>query len=96
MMFLFYLKHMKPQYKTWRSKKITVVKVFGPIETESFLDAHFKVRRGATILVFEFTLTDLSCLNPFDWISLLLLLLKDEKKFEPIIAHLKRMLVGYI
>ncbi|CAI9263204.1 unnamed protein product [Lactuca saligna] len=41
-LFSFYLKHMKPQHQTWSSKKITVVKVFGPIETESFINARFK------------------------------------------------------
>ncbi|CAI9281339.1 unnamed protein product [Lactuca saligna] len=92
----FYLKYMKPQYKTWSSKKITVVKVYGPIENKSFLNAHFKVTHGAVSSVFEFTLTDFPCLNPFDWISLLLLLLKDENKFEPLVAYLKRLLVSYI
>ncbi|CAI9280746.1 unnamed protein product [Lactuca saligna] len=95
-LFLFYFKHMKPQYQIWRSTKITTVMVVGLIETESFLNARCKTARGDVSLVFEFTLADLSCLNPYDWISMLHLLLKDEQKYEPIMAHLKRMLVSYI
>lgn len=89
MLFSFYQKNMKPQYKTWSSKKITVVKVIRPIETDSFINARFKVGRGAASSVFEFTLVDLPRLNSFDWISILLLLLKDEQKFEPIVEHIK-------
>ncbi|CAI9282163.1 unnamed protein product [Lactuca saligna] len=95
-LFSFYLKNVKPQYQTWSSKKITVVNVFRPVETESFINTRFKVARGATSFVFEFTLADFTYLNPFDWIYLLHLLLKYEQKFEPIVAHLKRMLVCYI
>ncbi|CAI9260615.1 unnamed protein product [Lactuca saligna] len=62
---------MKPQYKTGISKKITVVKVFGPVENKSFINARFKI-------------------------SLLHQLLKDKQKFEPIIAHMKQILVLYI
>ena len=58
----FYLKRGKPQYQTWSSKKITVVKVFRTIETESFLNARFKTTRGVASSVFEFTLADMSCL----------------------------------
>lgn len=39
MLFSFYLKHMKTQYETWILKKITVVKVSDPIETNIFLNA---------------------------------------------------------
>ncbi|CAI9271213.1 unnamed protein product [Lactuca saligna] len=60
------------------------------------VDAHLKDARGAMSSMHKFTLTDLPYLNPFDWISLLLLLLKDQHKFEPIISHPKRMLVCYI
>ncbi|CAI9288377.1 unnamed protein product [Lactuca saligna] len=35
-------------------------------------------------------------MNPYDWILLLNLLIKDEQKYEPIVSHLKRMLVSYI
>lgn len=59
-----YLKHGKPQYRLWSSKKITVVKVFGPIETESLINARFKALRRASKSIFKFTLADMSCLNP--------------------------------
>ncbi|CAI9303037.1 unnamed protein product [Lactuca saligna] len=95
-LFSFHLKHMKPQYETWSSKKIIVVKVFGPIETESFINACFKVACGVASSMFEFTLANFPCLNPFDSISLLHLWLIDEQKFEPIVSHIKRMLVSYI
>ena len=35
-------------------------------------------------------------MNPYDWISLFLILSKDEQKYELIVAHLKRMLICYI
>ena len=35
-------------------------------------------------------------MNPYNWISLFLILSKDEQNYEPIIAHLKRMLICYI
>lgn len=96
MLISFYLKHGMPRYKTWSSKKIYVVKVIGPTETESFVNVRFKVVRGSRNLVFEFTLTDLPCLNLYNWISLFSLLSKDAHKFEPILENLKRMLVSYI
>ncbi|CAI9264833.1 unnamed protein product [Lactuca saligna] len=96
MLLSFHLKNMKPKYETWSYKNISTVKVIGPIETDSFINARFKVARGAASFLFEFTLADLTYLNSFDLISLLLLLMKDEQKFEPIVAHIKRMLVSYI
>ncbi|CAI9299917.1 unnamed protein product [Lactuca saligna] len=96
MLISFYLKHGKPQYHTWNSNKITTVKVVGLIETESFLNARFKTARGAASSVFEFTLAELPCLNPYEWISLLHILLKDEQKYEPIVLDLNTMLVSYI
>ncbi|CAI9303569.1 unnamed protein product [Lactuca saligna] len=77
LLFSFYLKHMKPQYETWSAIKITVVKVTGPIETDNFLNTKFKVVRSSSSQVCEFTLTDLSCLNPYDWIVLYNFLLRD-------------------
>ncbi|CAI9284800.1 unnamed protein product [Lactuca saligna] len=45
MLFSFYLKHMKPQYETWCASKITVMKVIGLIDTNSFPNAEFKIAR---------------------------------------------------
>ncbi|CAI9285846.1 unnamed protein product [Lactuca saligna] len=81
---------------TWSAMKITVVKDIGPIETESFVNAMFKDARGSECSVFEFSLADLPCLNPYAWITFLHFLNKEEKKYEPIVAHIKRMLVSYI
>ncbi|CAI9270859.1 unnamed protein product [Lactuca saligna] len=66
MLFSFYLKYMKPQYKTWYPNKINAVKVTGPIETDSFPNAKFKVARGLDSQVYKFTLADLPYLNPYD------------------------------
>lgn len=76
LLFSLYLKHMKPHYET-QSMKITFVKVIGPIETDSFPNAHFKVARSSTSQVYEFTLADLPCMNPYDKIMLYNMLLKD-------------------
>lgn len=92
----FYLKHAKPQYQTWISREITAIKFIRPIETESFVNVKFKTTRGSANSVFELSLIDPPCLNTFDWITLLHILITDEKKYEPIVAHIKRMLVSYI
>ncbi|CAI9289097.1 unnamed protein product [Lactuca saligna] len=65
LLFSFYLKHIKPQYKTWSASKITAMKVIGPIETDRFPNVKFKVARGSSIQVHEFTLADLPYLNPY-------------------------------
>ncbi|CAI9296682.1 unnamed protein product [Lactuca saligna] len=76
--------------------KTAAVEVFGPVQTKSFINIRFKAVRGAGSSIFEFTLIDLPCQNPYDWISLFTLLSKYEQKFKPIVIHLKRILVFYI
>lgn len=44
----------------------------------------------------EFTLTDLPCMNSYDWILLFNIVLMDEKKYEPIVVHLRRILICYM
>lgn len=80
----------------WSARKITTMKVTRPIETGSFPNAKFNVVRGSASHVHKFTLTDLSCINPYDWIMLYNLLLRDEQKYEPVIAHLKLVITLYI
>ncbi|CAI9275471.1 unnamed protein product [Lactuca saligna] len=87
---------MKPQYITWSVSKITVVKVTGLIETDSFTNAEFKVARDSPSQVHEFTLANFPCLNRYDWIMLYNLLLRDEQKYGFVIAHLKQMIISYI
>lgn len=60
--------------------KIVVVKVIGPIETESFPNAKFKVAKGSACQAYEFTLADLPSLNPNDWIVLYNMLLREKEK----------------
>ncbi|CAI9299962.1 unnamed protein product [Lactuca saligna] len=90
------LKHGKPQYQIWSSQKIIVPKVIGPIQTESFVNVKFKTTQGSANSIFEFSIVDLPCLNPYEWIMLMHLLMKEENKYEPIVDHIKRMLVSYI
>ncbi|CAI9270001.1 unnamed protein product [Lactuca saligna] len=96
MLFSLYLKYGKPQFKIWSLQKIVVVKVYAPVPTENFISIKFKGFRGTSRSEDEFTLADLPCMNLYDWISLFLILSKDEQKYEPIVAHLKRMLICYI
>ena len=42
MIFLFYLKHMKPQYESWSSMKRIDVKVYGSTETKKLPECLFK------------------------------------------------------
>ena len=46
------------------------MKVTRPIETDSFPNAKFELVRGSVSQVHEFTLADMPCLNPYDWIML--------------------------
>ncbi|CAI9294032.1 unnamed protein product [Lactuca saligna] len=52
--------------------------------------------QGATRTEFDLTLVDLSFMNPNDWISLFLIQSIDEAKYEPIVSHLKKMMICYI
>ena len=72
------------------------MKVYAPFPIENFINIKFKGFRRASLVEDDFTPADLPCMNPYDWISLFLILSKDEQKYEPIIAHLKRMLNCYI
>lgn len=87
---------MRSQYETCSASKITTTKVTGPIETDSFPNAKFKVFIGSASQVQEFILTDLPCVNHYDWIILYNLLLLDVQKYEPIIHQLKLMIISYI
>lgn len=75
---------------------MVVVKVYAMFPTEQFTNFKLKGFRGASRIVEDFTLVDLPCMNPNDWISLFPILSKDEVKYEPIVSHLKRMIVCYI
>ncbi|CAI9268993.1 unnamed protein product [Lactuca saligna] len=87
---------MKPQYETWPLRKITGVKVTGPIETDSFPNTKFKVARGSASQCSKFTLADLPCLNPKDSFPLYNMLLKNMEKYELVMSHLKLMIQSYI
>ena len=60
------------------------------------MNANFKVTRCSENAPQEFTFADLPNLSPHDWILLPNLQLTEEQKYEPILAHIKRMLVSYI
>ncbi|CAI9274883.1 unnamed protein product [Lactuca saligna] len=87
---------MKPHYETWITHKIVVVKVIGPIKSESFPNAKFKVARGSTCQTYEFTLADLPCLNPHDWMVLYNMLLREKEKYGLVMSHLQLMIKSNI
>lgn len=93
MLFNFYLKYVPPHYKIWNLKKLFAVKVYAPFPTEQFTNVKFKGFRGAACTEEDFTLADLPSMNRNDWISLFMILSKDQAKYEPIVSHLKRMLI---
>ncbi|CAI9276630.1 unnamed protein product [Lactuca saligna] len=55
-----------------------------------------EIVRGYASQVHELTLAYLLCINPYDWIMLYNLLLRDSQKFEPVIHYLKLMIISYI
>ncbi|CAI9299672.1 unnamed protein product [Lactuca saligna] len=76
----FYLKYGKPQFQTWCLQKIIAVRVYASISTEILINIKFKGFKGANRTEMEFTLANLPCMNPYDWISLFLILSKYEQK----------------
>ncbi|CAI9277153.1 unnamed protein product [Lactuca saligna] len=75
---------------------MVVVKIYTPLPAEHFINIKFKGFRGTDCAEEDFTLADLPYMNLNDWISLFLILLKDEVKYESIVSHLRRMLICYI
>ncbi|CAI9303163.1 unnamed protein product [Lactuca saligna] len=74
-------------------KLIFETQTFMTIFQNSFEKNTSKVNES---IIHEFTLADLPCLNPYDYIVLLHFLLWEEKKYELIVEHIKRMLGSYI
>ena len=73
---------MKLQYETWSLSKIIGVNDIGPIETDGFSNVKFKVARGSASQCYEFTLADLPCINPNEWLVLYNMLLKEKRKIR--------------
>ncbi|CAI9290980.1 unnamed protein product [Lactuca saligna] len=67
----------------------------GPIETDSFPNAKFKVARGSANKCYEFTFIDLPCLNRNGWFTLYNIFPKNKEKYEPAISHHKHMIQSY-
>lgn len=67
-----------------------------PTRAGKFINVKFKVTRGFDGSVHTISLADLPNLNPHNWILLINILLSNEKDYDPIIDHIKRMLVCYI
>ena len=72
------------------------LKVSSAMPTEDFVNIRFKGFWGTYKALDEFTLADLPFMNPYDWISLFNIVMNDEKKYEPIVTHLKNMLICYV
>ena len=70
--------------------------MYAHVSTENFINIKFKGFRGASRTEDECTIADLPCMIPYDWISVFLIMLKDENTYEPVVAHLKRMFICYI
>ncbi|CAI9290582.1 unnamed protein product [Lactuca saligna] len=83
-------KYAKPRFKTWSLKKICALRVKSPVQTL------FKGFMGTNQIMDEFNMAYLPFMNPYDWISLLLIVKKYEQKYEFIVAHLKRMPICYV
>ncbi|KAL7592583.1 hypothetical protein Lser_V15G33727 [Lactuca serriola] len=92
----YYHEFSQPQYLTWSSKKIITVKVLKPTPAGKFINIKIKVTRGSDGSVHTISLADLPNLNSHDWILRNNILLSNPKEYEPIIGHIKHMLVCYI
>ncbi|KAL7605732.1 hypothetical protein Lser_V15G20073 [Lactuca serriola] len=92
----YYLEVAQPQYLTWSAQKIITVRVLKPQALGKYIHVKFKVTRGSTLSEHTFSLVDLPNLNPHDWIVLHNILLSNPVEYEPMIDHLKRLIVYYI
>ncbi|KAL7612051.1 hypothetical protein Lser_V15G04885 [Lactuca serriola] len=92
----FYLKFGQPQYLTWSAQKIVKVKVLKPTQAWKFVNVNFKINRGTANTEHLISLANLPSLNPHDWILLYNILLSNQREYEPILSHLKRMLASYV
>ncbi|KAL7600954.1 hypothetical protein Lser_V15G23568 [Lactuca serriola] len=61
-----------------------------------FVNVNFKINRGTANTKYFISLADLPNLNPHDWIQLYNILLSNQREYEPILKHLKRMLASYV
>nr|KAJ0197850.1 hypothetical protein LSAT_V11C700361140 [Lactuca sativa] len=77
-------------------KKIITVRVLKPQAARKFINVKLKVTRGSALSEHTFSLADLPNLNPHDWIVLHNILLANPVEYDPIIDHLKRLLVCYV
>lgn len=75
---------------------MVVVKVYAHFSVDGLINVKYKGFRGSSRTEFDFTLADLPCMNPNDWILMFLIFSKNEQTYEPIVAHLKRILICYI
>ncbi|CAI9259172.1 unnamed protein product [Lactuca saligna] len=80
----------------WSLRKLVVVKFCAPSLVEYFTNVKFRRFRVETCIEFDFTHADFPFMNLDDWISLFLILSKDEAKYAPIVSHLKTMRICYI
>lgn len=92
----YYHEFSKPQYLIWSSRKITTVKVLKPTPAGKFIIVKLKITRGSDGSGHSITVVDLPNLNPHDWMLLNNILLSNPNEYQPIIDHIKRMLVCYI
>nr|KAJ0227894.1 hypothetical protein LSAT_V11C100037890 [Lactuca sativa] len=92
----FYLKFGQPQYLTWSAQKIIKVKVLKPTQAGKFVNVNFKINRGTANTEHLISLANLPSLNLHDWILLYNILLSNQREYEPILSHLKRMLASYV
>ncbi|CAI9279635.1 unnamed protein product [Lactuca saligna] len=60
------------------------------------MNIRFKGFRGVDNVLDEFTLANFPYMNPYNWISLFNIFMKDKKNYEPIGSHLKKMLICYV
>ncbi|CAI9294204.1 unnamed protein product [Lactuca saligna] len=96
MLLIFYLKYGQPRYKIWNLKKLVAVKTYAPIPIEHFTNIKFRDFRGVARIEEDFTLENFPCMILNDWISLFMILSKDEAKYESIVSYVKIMLICYI
>lgn len=95
-LFNFYVKQLRTHYEIWSLKRIGGLMIGKPFEAEGFTNVSFKGFIGSYHKAYVFTLVDLLQMNPYDWIVLLNIVLKDPVNYEPIFQILRMMIQGNI
>lgn len=94
--FLLLCEEFKALVESWRLQRTVALEVGKPMVVDVFTNVGLKVYRGHSQTLHELSLTDIPFLNPYDWISLFNIIVKDTVNYDPNFQFSWRMIRAYI